>query len=197
LFCPNCGKPVGDDARFCSNCGSQLASAQSKNPASASQGVGTGFDVLTRDSEAQTHWVSRLIAFAIDVVIIGVILLIVFGILTLYVFFLPIPGFLSNPVAFLFGVGALGSLSGGLLMVLYATLTEAFLGSTLGKKFLNIKVERIDGKKVTAREAFVRNIAKIHWLLLLIDLFAGLFTQGDYRQRFTDRVAGTIVVKRQ
>jgi len=42
--------------------------------------------------------------------------------------------------------------------------------------------------------AFIRNISKIYWIIVLIDTVIGLATIGDPHQKLTDRIAGTIVV---
>jgi len=42
--------------------------------------------------------------------------------------------------------------------------------------------------------AFIRNISKIYWIIVLIDTVIGLATPGDPHQKVTDRIAGTTVV---
>lgn len=39
MFCPQCGAPVAQGARFCSNCGSQIAAVQNAQPAAAQPGT--------------------------------------------------------------------------------------------------------------------------------------------------------------
>ena len=39
MFCPQCGAPVAQGARFCSNCGSQIAAVQNAQPAAAQPGI--------------------------------------------------------------------------------------------------------------------------------------------------------------
>jgi ribosomal protein S27AE len=41
----------------------------------------------------------------------------------------------------------------------------------------------------------IRNVSKIYWIFLLIDLLVGGLTQGDPRQRFLDRIARTTVTR--
>jgi uncharacterized RDD family membrane protein YckC len=72
---------------------------------------------------------------------------------------------------------------------------DAYYGGTLGKKILGLRVQMVDGSKVTFEKAFIRNISKIYWLFLLIDWLLGIVTPGkDQRQKYTDRIAGTTVV---
>jgi hypothetical protein len=48
--------------------------------------------------------------------------------------------------------------------------------------------------QIAMDKAFTRNISKIYWALLLLDLIAGLATGTDYRKKFTDKYTETIVV---
>jgi hypothetical protein len=40
----------------------------------------------------------------------------------------------------------------------------------------------------------VRNISKVYWLLLLLDVVVGLATPKQYTQKFSDKLVGTSVV---
>ena len=39
MFCPQCGAPVAQGARFCSNCGFQITAVQNAQPAAAQPGT--------------------------------------------------------------------------------------------------------------------------------------------------------------
>src|SRR5207249_4149830 len=54
-------------------------------------------------------------------------------------------------------------------------------------------VERIDGKSMDLRSSFIRNISKIYWLLLVLDVAVGLGTHGEMSQKWSDRFTGTKV----
>jgi uncharacterized RDD family membrane protein YckC len=74
----------------------------------------------------------------------------------------------------------------------YSILFERFRGQTLGKKLLNIKVVRTDGKNPSDDQIALRNFGKT--FLLPIDLAFGL-TQNDKRfMRFFDKYTGTTVI---
>lgn len=201
MYCHNCGKQVAEDAKFCPYCGKAVAMQVSASPptpptptpaaTSSTSSHATGFDKLTSDSEAQSHWVSRLVAFIIDVVLVSIVVLIAYGVFALPLLLTGI----SNPVGVFFGFSTLGIFYSGLLMFLYASFAEAMYGGTLGKRILKLKVVSTRQQKVSLSETLVRNVAKLYWLLLLLDVLAGLLTQGDYRQRYTDRIANTVVVK--
>ena len=134
------------------------------------------------------HWLLRLIAYIID----GVIIAIIVGILWVILFlpFLLVGAFFASwgwTLVFPFVVG--------LLMVLYFLYAEVNWGGTLGKRILGLRVQTVKGNKVTYGQSFIRNISKIHPLLLLLDWLIGIVTPGDKRQKYSDRMAGTIVVQ--
>ena len=82
----------------------------------------------------------------------------------------------------------------GFLMLLYFPISETYWGATFGKSVMGLKVIAIKGGKPTLSQALVRNISKIYWILLLLDVIVGLATESDYKQKFSDRYAGTVVV---
>jgi uncharacterized RDD family membrane protein YckC len=59
---------------------------------------------------------------------------------------------------------------------------------------MNLKTTKLDGQKPPLDLAFIRNISKIYWILVLLDTVIGLATPGDPHQKVTDRIAGTIVI---
>jgi len=59
---------------------------------------------------------------------------------------------------------------------------------------MNLKTTKLDGQKPPLDLAFIRNISKIYWILVLIDTVIGLATKGGTHQKVTDRIAGTTVV---
>ena len=134
------------------------------------------------------HWLLRLIAYIID----GVIIAIIVGILWVILFlpFLLVGAFFASwgwTLVFPFVVG--------LLMVLYFLYAEVNWGGTLGKQILGLRVQTVKGGKITYGQSFIRNISKIHPLLLLLDWLIGIVTPGDKRQKYSDRMAGTVVVQ--
>ena len=137
------------------------------------------------------HWLLRLIAYIIDWVIIGIIV----GILWLIVF---LPFLFIGAVAGFFaawGWVVVFPFIVGLLMVLYVLYTEVNWGGTIGKRILGLQVQKVSGGRITYGQSFIRNISKIHPLLLLLDWLIGIATPGDRRQKYSDRMAGTVVVQ--
>ncbi|MFH0815539.1 MAG: RDD family protein [Methanobacteriota archaeon] len=143
----------------------------------------TTIDDLTSDHRLQGHWLSRFIAGIIDGLLTGMVALV--GCIPLFIIAnLALVGWLS---------GTIFPLAWGLVYVAYSSVMESSRGSTLGKRMMNLRVMAIDGV-MTFDKALKRNISKIYWVALLLDLIIGFFTEGDPRQRYLDRVAGTTVV---
>jgi uncharacterized RDD family membrane protein YckC len=121
------------------------------------------------------HWILRLVAFIIDSIIFGVVT----GVLGLFL-----------PLDLLFG-----TLIWGVLLWLYFTLFDIYMGATIGKRLLGIQVQTVTGGRVTIDKALIRNLSKIIPPLLLIDWLIGVVTPGDKRQKFLDRTAGVTFVR--
>jgi uncharacterized RDD family membrane protein YckC len=82
-----------------------------------------------------------------------------------------------------------------LLGVVYFAVGEAMFGTTLGKRWMHLKVVRADGTPLTVRDVLVRNVLKPVDFLPIFYLLGGAFvilTPGA--QRLGDLAAGTTVV---
>ena len=134
------------------------------------------FDYIQRDKRLQEHWLRRLVAFIIDAIIVAIIV----WILT---FFIIIRGF-----AWFFG----WSFISGVFLLLYSSILEALRGATLGKELLKLRAMNRQGN-MDIGKALMRNISKIFWLILLLDVLIAFFTEGEPKQRFMDRIANTTV----
>jgi uncharacterized RDD family membrane protein YckC len=186
-FCAKCGAELPAGATFCPVCGTPVGQASGAAPMSSSAPT-SGFDTLTKDSTAQSYWIERLVAYFIDAVIVFVILGILLALVAVSFFFAG--GF--GAFGLFFGTFAL---LGGIIFVLYFTVTESSSGASIGKRLFHLKVQSKTGANPTFSEAFIRNISKIYWLLLLLDVIIGLATSKGYQQKWTDEYVGTKVVK--
>lgn len=126
------------------------------------------------DKELQEYWLRRGAAFVIDVIIIFIGAWVTSFFIRFFIFF----WFFS----FFFG---------GMLLV-YSALLEGSIGTTFGKKLLKLYVVSDKGK-MDVSKGFMRNISKIFWLLLALEIAASIFIDGDPKQRYLDRIVDTSV----
>jgi uncharacterized RDD family membrane protein YckC len=187
VYCPNCGKQLSDGALYCAGCGAEVGGTTQVS------GYRSGIDALMRSTSVQEYWVRRLIAFVIDAVLVGVVL----GIIILSA---SVSSLLVNPFTWTtfassisFAAGTFSVLS-GVILVLYFSVAESYYGRSLGKGLMGLRVT-VDGKSLPSFEmALIRNISKIYWILLLLDVIVGLAIEVDHRRKVSDRYAHTMVV---
>lgn len=79
-----------------------------------------------------------------------------------------------------------------LLIICYFTYLEGHYKKTIGKSLVGIEVNAIDGN-LTYKKTFIRNISKILWVPVLIDLLLGKLIKGS-SLRILDKYAHTEVV---
>ena len=149
-----------------------------------------GFEKIGKDTQLQNHWIKRLVAFIIDSIIAWIIVMIIAAIFSIPFMIAATavdwPWFVLNPLV--------SPLFTGILSVLYFTILESWYGWTFGKRIMNLETVKTDGQKPSLDAALIRNISKIYWILVLLDVIIGLATPGDPHQKVTDRVVGTTVV---
>jgi uncharacterized RDD family membrane protein YckC len=138
-------------------------------------------DLIGNNSLLQNHWLRRFLAAVIDGIIMYILYMIVFVVLIFTFFVIPF-------------INLLYPIFTGLLWLLYAIVLEGMTGATIGKKVLNLRVVSFEGP-MSISKAFIRNITKIFGLIFFLDWLAGFVTDGDPRQRFTDRYANTTVIR--
>ena len=148
----------------------------------------SGIDALTKDQKAQEYWIWRLVAIIVDYIIVGI----VWGAIGFAVAF---PSFFAGGGAFFGAVLGGFAFVFGIIFVLYFAVTESVWGASLGKKLFNLKVKSKTGSNPTFGEAFVRNISKIYWLLLLLDVIVGLALSKGFQEKYSDHLMGTTVVR--
>ena len=183
-FCSKCGAQIPAGAGFCPACGTPAAAGQ-QVPAS-------GLTALTRDARAQEYWVKRLIAYAIDAAVVYLVIGLATAAVALPSFFASIfvPGYSSPSFPF----GAFFGPLADLFLVLYFTLAEVTYGVTIGKRVMGLKVVAEGGVRPTLGAAFLRNVSKIYWVLLLLDVVLGLALDMGYTRKLSDKFLGTSVV---
>jgi len=190
-YCSRCGKPLAEEAFFCPNCGEQVRNTTGEAQASSLGEYRSGIDALTKSPQAQEYWIKRLIAVAIDYVIVGVVV----WFLGLIIAIPPllIQGITGASVILPLNIG-IPSLSVGILAFFYFLFSETIFGETIGKFLMRMRVRKTNGARISLEQALIRNISKIYWLLLLLDVIVGLALEVDYKQKYSDKYAGAIVV---
>jgi uncharacterized RDD family membrane protein YckC len=176
IYCSNCGNELSEDSKVCTRCGT---------PVKLESRAETIIQSFQKDTQLQDHWIRRLIAYFIDSIIVGAVTAILIGI-AFFPILLTNAASLVNLTTFPFGMG--------LLYILYFPIAESTYGATFGKNLLGLRVVTKSGKKPSLEKAFIRNISKIHQVLLLLDLVGGLVTSTDLQQKYSDRIAGTTIV---
>lgn len=82
-------------------------------------------------------------------------------------------------------------LMAALIIMTYFTYMEGKNGTTLGKSLMGLRVETSTGE-MNYRIAFVRNLSKILWVPLILDLILG-FLFGDSNDRYLNQASNTWV----
>jgi uncharacterized RDD family membrane protein YckC len=136
----------------------------------------TGFDYLSKDQALQEHWLRRFVAIVIDSLIIYAPISIIVSVAGGWHWYSP------------------WWWVGGLLFI-YAALFDSAVGGTVGKLLMRLKVVAISGQLNTS-QALLRNVTKVFVPLLLIDWIVGMaIDTHDPRQKWTDQIARTSVIR--
>lgn len=126
-------------------------------------------------------WGRRLIALIVDIVI-----------LTLFMWILSAVVFMITASAGVFSFLTYWIFFGAVIIIVYFTFFEGKTSKTLGKRMFNLKVVAENGD-MNYKKAFIRNLSKILYLPLILDLILGfIFVKSN--DRFLDRISGTYVV---
>ena len=91
-------------------------------------------------------------------------------------------------------VGGVVSIVWYLIFILYNMVMESTYGASFGKRFFRLKVVSKTGSNPNLGETFIRNLSKIYWLLLLLDVIVGLAVSKGYQQKYSDKFMGTSVI---
>jgi uncharacterized RDD family membrane protein YckC len=182
-YCKNCGNELLEEAKFCPRCGTAVVTEEPA--ATVAQPVSPAAPVSPAGVK-MAYWLERFVAWLIDVFLIGVVA----WILGLFVSF-PL-GFTFLP-SWLAWIPFFNLNLDGVLLFLYWLFMESIYGQSLGKMFMRIKVTRIDGSPVSAKQAALESIGKAFFLVL--DVLIGWIIYPRSRQRVFNYLSQTIVIK--
>lgn len=129
----------------------------------------------------ENFWSRRFAALLVDILILTLFMWIVSAVL-----------FMLMAVLGIYSILNLWVFLGALIIIAYFTYMEGKTSSTFGKKLFKLKVKAFEGN-MNFKKAFIRNISKILWLPLILDVLLG-FLFGDSNDRYLDKVSGTFVV---
>ena len=134
----------------------------------------TGFEIMDYDKNLKDLWSKRMLAGIVDFVVTTAITFLI-------VYFL----FSINIIIF--------SLLQGPVWFLYSSIFDMVNGKSVGKYIFKIKAVAFIGNLRWA-QAILRNLTKLNFLIVLADAVVGLSTEGDPRQRYTERFIDTLVI---
>jgi len=152
-----------------------------------------GFERIQIDKQLQSLWLNRLIAYVIDSIIIGLAVLLIAVVVAMPILLIDFFTYGFRPEFWAPWSTFLGLMS--VISLFYYALSESSRGATIGKGIMGLKVITGRGERPTLDKALLRNVSKLHWILLLLDILIGFGTPGNPNQKFSDRYAGTLVVK--
>jgi uncharacterized RDD family membrane protein YckC len=177
--------------------------------AGGDEGLGAAFvEPLAKPVERATVG-PRAVAFGIDAFLIAIALTFVHSAMTSV--FLPVFGgphaahqvgefqwllpWAYHDLSFPLALQALIGVASAMVVMGYFTWFEANEGRSLGKRAMGLRVMRVDGRPMGPREAFLRNFVKLAPLVLILDTLIMMLAFPKERQRVSDRIAETIVVR--
>lgn len=134
----------------------------------------TGFDMMEYDTALRRLWGKRVIAAIIDFAITFFIA----HILSIFLKW-----------NFLMSIFILQ----GIIWFFYSSIFDAINGKTPGKYAMKLRAVSFIGSLGVWR-ALARNITKLNWIIYIADIVAGLSTEGEPRQRFSERFLDSLVV---
>jgi uncharacterized RDD family membrane protein YckC len=125
----------------------------------------------------QENWVTRFLAFWLDYIL----LFIVTGLAKDLIF----PPWAFSALDYI--------LLAGLMSFFYFIAAETVFGYNLGKRLFDLKVVTVNGDKPSFKNVVIRNISKIFFIFLIVDVIGSYFTANALHQRYAEKIAHTTV----
>jgi uncharacterized RDD family membrane protein YckC len=188
-YCPHCGASIDDPStKFCPHCGSAIdlavtPTAEAPPPPPPPPTAVPPPPSATEEQVVYAGFGERLLAFIIDVILIGIIS---------WIGFFAIIGHTMNYLGF-------GGLFTWLLAFLYFWALEAFNnGQTIGKMALKIRtVGEYSLTPATPGNLVINNLSRGWWVIILDFIIGILANSGDEKKRLRilQNLSKTVVIK--
>ncbi len=138
--------------------------------------------------------VNRIVAIIIDTIILMIVMAVISLPLGLQAYMM---NSMTDPMAAasMWATASVFSLVAIIINLGYFVYFEGTTGQTLGKRIVNIKVVRQDGKPMTYMDALIRTILRIIDGLALYLVGLIVILASKEKQRIGDMAAKTLVVK--
>ncbi|UCH90016.1 MAG: RDD family protein [Thermoplasmata archaeon] len=180
--------------------------------------MANAFDIIMKTPAVQEHWIKRGIAFIVDLIAIFIIYFIIAIIVVATAHSAGWGSVSLNPFSTDTvrgaGLGAnfLIACITSLFALFYFVIMESNSGVTIGKNLAGLKVTSLKGP-MDLSKAFTRNMTKLGAIFfgamlggslflyaeligfLFLDVFFGVGSTSDTRQKYTDKLSGTLVVR--
>jgi uncharacterized RDD family membrane protein YckC len=194
MSCAVCGSQQSANSRWCSNCGASFpatAVPPGGSPAAASAVAAASTPDKPLPGDAPMAGIGdRAVAGILDAILMSALFPAVGMWAALRFGGVTGSGFELNGLPALLTI-AIVCMAG----FLYLWLFEGFLGATLGKFMLNVRVRGTEGGAIGPGKSLIRNLLRI---IDGIGVYLVAFLMATFsrrRQRLGDRVAGTVVVQ--
>lgn len=134
----------------------------------------TGFDIMEYDSALRNLWARRIAASFVDFIIT---LGIAYGL-----------GYFFN-----WNLGMVIFMWQGIIWFFYSVIFDTINGKTPGKYIFKLRAVSFIGS-LDIWKAIGRNATKLNWIIYIADIIAGLSTEGEPRQRYSERILDSLVI---
>ena len=187
MFCPSCGRPAADGAKFCPACGVSLPEL-APSPVAPSYAASTPVSATEGQQFYAGFW-RRAAAAMIDGFVIGGLSVAAGGVVAV---FAAIAGSAYVPESFIAGYYVAAVLC---YWLYFAVLESSARQATLGKRAVGVFVAEVGGRRVSFGRATGRTFGKA---INSLTLGIGWLLVGFTRQKrgLHDYVAGTVVLRR-
>lgn len=124
------------------------------------------------------HFTRRLEALIVDIIVVTLLVALINNIIYMILVLFHMPTNIYSNIVLI------------VVTLTYFTLFEAKTNKTIGKKILHLYVSDAEGY-MSYKKAFIRNLTKLYWLPLIVDVLIGKIL--NYPSRLFDKIAGTDV----